>query len=201
MASNTYGRFYENDHFIISNTDVEKFDFGYRVPKEAMERPPLKMTVLRCKHDHCPKSTIIDFCDDAAWEYNHPEFAKNYLQALQGKLDGWKMTTVVIGIEIFRFYFATNRSPFIKENGEKAGDSMLECYMYGEVELLFEMDYHDGLPPICHKISYTNHSESEHGMVIKITKMIGQRKIRKIEMREDDFAYYKEGYYCRVTEY
>lgn len=202
MACNTYETYYKNDSFIISNCFLEKYKRSESLPPEAFTNPPLRMSVLKCIIENEPDDGIDRFYDSAGWYYNHPEFTKNYMQAVRGELQRWKMAAISISTESFGIIFATDHKPVLNKRGEPMGDGYIECYTSGEITLLIEMDFQDNLLPVFHRVEYINKSDSEYGQEITITKMIGKRKIKKIQMREDNFGKpAKSGLYCLVTEY
>lgn len=202
MARNTYEKVYKYDGFIISNADISNNEFYKKLPPEAFLNPALKMTVLRCKIDSSPELGVEEFFNIEWPEKNYPDFNGCYMKALFGDTKSWRLSTVLVSNELLLIRFATDRKPVADEAGRMHNDAEVIGYTIGEVKLQFEMDYQDGLPPLIHIVDFVDHNESDESQIITITKMIGKRKLRKIEMRGDNFGYpIRNGLHCHVTEY
>lgn len=202
MARNTYEKKYTQHAFIISNVDIDANEFYEELPPEAFSNPALKMTVLKCEIDRSPKLGIEEFFSTECFEENYPDFNACYMKALFGGTESWKLSAVEIRNELLSIKFATDRKPVIDETGRIRNNAEVIGFAIGEVSLQFEMDYQDGLPPLRHIVDFVDHDGDDGSQIITITKMIGERKLQKIEMHGDNFGYLLgNGLHCLVTEY
>lgn len=202
MAKMTYGRYLDSVEdccLIISNKD--RTLTNYVTHNKPSQDSPMTMSIVESSGDDMKYVFDVDMNDR-----NHPDFVKNWEKILRGELKEWILRNVFISSEGLTLQYSARSWPKVPDDDKNYLENMVYVYHGQYLKLLFTKKYNDGLPDVRHVVELEDCYEENGGLkftTVTTTKLIGERKVQKIELRSDDFGQDCEPNkeYAVITEY